>query len=151
MKRFCPCYEIIQIESGGAPPHSKTQAPRVCLEERPRLGVRQCSADLAPYADHFTENLEAAAHALSLPRQTRWNEQKDGDSVRDNRADRGRERYRGSDRNLFSAEAGGRKFQGALSISSGKNAVVHCQSATPNLSLFRVRSRRQRFPVRHGL
>ena len=39
----------------------------------------------------FTENLEAAAHALSLPRQTGWNEQKDGDSVGDNRADRGRE------------------------------------------------------------
>ena len=97
------------------------------LPKRQRRAEETLAADDIPYPQrcNFTENLEAAAHALSLPRQTRWNEQKDGDSVGDNRANRGRERYRGSDWNLFSAEAGGREFQGALSVSSGKNAVVY--------------------------
>ncbi len=39
------CYHA---ESGGAPPHSTTQANIWCLITRPRLGVRRCSAAIKP-------------------------------------------------------------------------------------------------------
>ena len=38
-------FEVV-MESGGAPPHSKTQATNVSSESRPRFGVRQCFAAL---------------------------------------------------------------------------------------------------------
>ncbi len=42
-----PCY---RAESGGAPPHSTTQAPIWYLTSRLRLGVRRCSAAIKPSA-----------------------------------------------------------------------------------------------------
>jgi hypothetical protein len=55
MRRFPDREELVaaywqklasSIESGGAPPHSRTQATNGRLRSRPRLGVRQRSAAL---------------------------------------------------------------------------------------------------------
>ena len=50
------------MKSGGAPPHSKTQARNVSLRARPRFGVRQCFAALgAAAAVKFVELLLLSA------------------------------------------------------------------------------------------
>ena len=99
---------------------------------------------------HWLESTPALAK-FGIASKTQTSEKSTSDSFRNNRANRRGERHRGSDRLLFSAEARRREFQGALSVSSGKNAVVSRQSAAPNVPLLRLRSGRKRFPFRDGL
>src|SRR5438045_3592353 len=81
--------------------------------------------------------------SLNLNRDWRQHERKvhahGNNPDTDHRTDRGRERHRGSDWDVFSVEARGLDLQGALPVSSGENAVVHGESVAANVSLFRVR------------
>src|SRR5207344_2049075 len=72
-------------------------------------------------------------------------------SIRNNRTNRRRERYRRRHRFVFSAEARRSEFQGALPVSSGENTVVYGESESADVSLFWLQRWRQRFPVRNGI
>src|SRR5438067_3117547 len=74
-----------------------------------------------------------------------------GNSIRNNRASRCYERHRRSDWFVFSAQAHGRKFQGALPVSSGKDPFIYREPQPADVSLLRLRRRRKRFQVRDGL
>src|SRR5438093_4704179 len=67
-----------------------------------------------------------------------------GNSITNHRADRRRERHRRSDRLLLSAQTRRGKFQGALSISPGEDAVIPCQPAATNLPLLWIWGVRKR-------
>src|ERR1700719_715948 len=104
--------------------------------------------------DNFFIVWKAPRRRVNLASLQKANERKINsprDSIRNHRADRGRQRHRRGDRLVFSVETGRRKFQGALSLSSGENAFVSRQSAAPDISLLRLRRRRKRFPVRDGI
>src|SRR5713101_5164266 len=53
----------VVMKSGGAPPHSKTQATNVRLQWRPRFGVQQCFAALSLALLFFT----VPSHAEDVP------------------------------------------------------------------------------------
>jgi peptidoglycan DL-endopeptidase CwlO len=71
------------MKSGGAPPHSKTQARNVSLQARPRFGVRQCFAALgAAAAVKFVGLLLLSALFFGVTDTTRAAEESLGSKIR---------------------------------------------------------------------
>src|SRR5205814_8195617 len=126
------------------------------VDNVPRLRSSNCGhAENQSEDRHLrSHDLETSAHRLEFGIASKIKRAKINhgiDSAGDNRANRRRQRYRGSDRLVFSAETCRSKFQGALPISPGKDAVVHCEPSTANISLFWLRRGRERFPFSSGL
>src|SRR5262245_15802451 len=74
-----------------------------------------------------------------------------GNSIRNNRTNRGGKRHRRSDWLVFPAQTCRSEFQGSLPVSSGKNSLVHGELGSANIPLFWLRRGRQCFPIRNGI
>ncbi len=74
MERVHVSHSDVAIKSGGAPPHSRTQARNVRSSKRPRFGLRQCSAaldSLKASSKQLPEDQDPASEALALQRFVR--------------------------------------------------------------------------------
>ena len=74
MERVHVSHSDVAIKSGGARPHSRTQARNVRSSKRPRFGLRQCSAaldSLKASSKQLPEDQDPASEALALQRFVR--------------------------------------------------------------------------------